>query len=70
MPILAPITASTVPEDAMPFSGHSAKELQACLQSIAECSLPVEVFDAFLHNYKQTGSLGEARAFACSEWDC
>ena len=54
----------------MPSSGHSPEELELTLKSIAECPLPIEVFDAFLSEYKKTGSLSEARFFAQCEWDC
>tara|TARA_R110000803_G_scaffold36909_1_gene79394 strand:+ start:708 stop:893 length:186 start_codon:yes stop_codon:yes gene_type:complete len=52
------------------FSGHEFKDIQECLESIANCPLPTEVFDAFLSEYKKTGDLGAARFFAQCEWDC
>jgi hypothetical protein len=52
------------------FSGHEFKDIQECLESISSCSLPTEVFDAFLSEYKKTGDLDVARFFALCEWDC
>lgn len=54
----------------MPHTDHTAKELAATLKSIIKCSLPIEVFDAFLAEYKKTGNLAAARHFAMCEWDC
>lgn len=54
----------------MPFTGHTPEELSATFKSIAECSMPVEVFDAFLAEYVRTKDLGKARFFASCEWDC
>lgn len=54
----------------MPFTGHKAEHLSKTLNSISECSLPVEVFDAFLREYRETGDLDKARFFAACEWDC
>ena len=54
----------------MPFTGHSHVELKNVLISICECGLPIEVFDAFLHEYKKGGDLSDARFFAQCEWDC
>ena len=55
---------------AMPFTGHNAKHLEACLKSITESGLPAEVFDAFLAEYVKTKDLDKARFFAQCEWDC
>lgn len=52
------------------LSGHDLEEVQATLKSISECPLPVEVFDAFLKEYKETGDLAKARFYAQCEWDC
>ena len=54
----------------MPFSGHTPEHLAATLKSINESGLAVEVFDAFLAEYKKTGDLDKARFFALCEWDC
>jgi hypothetical protein len=54
----------------MPFSGHDAEHLAAALDSIVKCSLPIEVFDAFLAEYAKTKDLDKARNFAMCEWDC
>ena len=53
-----------------PFSGHTMQHLADTLKGINECGLPVEVFDAFLSEYKETGDLDKARFFALCEWDC
>jgi len=54
----------------MPFTGHNADHLAETLKSIVESGLAVEVFDAFLAKYKETGDLDKARFFAACEWDC
>ena len=54
----------------MPFTGHSPEALHNTLTSITECSLPTEVFDAFLSEYAKTKDLNKARFFAMCEWDC
>lgn len=54
----------------MPHSQHEAEHLRLTLNSIIECPLPLEVFDAFLAEYARTKNLDEARFFAMCEWDC
>ena len=54
----------------MPFTGYSPEDLYNTLKSISECSLPVEVFDAFLSEYARSKDLKKARHFAACEWDC
>jgi len=54
----------------MPFTGHPAAELHNILTGIAESDLSVELFDAFLAEYRRTGDLATARFFAACEWDC
>lgn len=60
----------SVPMCVMPFTGHTVTELENTLNSIANCALPIEVFDAFLSEYLETGDLAKARFFAQCEWDC
>lgn len=52
------------------LSGHDMDELNNVLESIISCPLPLEVFDAFLAEYKRSGDLDTARFFAQCEWDC
>lgn len=59
-----------IEEPTMPFTGHEAKQLYKVLESIFNSPMPVELFDAFLAEYKRSGNLSEARHFAACEWDC
>lgn len=54
----------------MPFTQHSAEALFNTLESIKNCPLPVEVFDAFLFQYAKERDLVDARFFAQCEWGC
>lgn len=52
------------------FSGHEFKDLHSALKRIVHSDLPVEMFDAFLCEYRMTHDLDKSLAFAASEWDC
>lgn len=52
------------------FSGHDFEHLAKTLDSIIDSGMPIEVFDAFLAEYRKTGCLDKARFFAMCEWDC
>ena len=54
----------------MPFTGEHPQKLADTLRGIVECSLPIEVFDAFLSEYSKTKDLDKSRFFAMCEWDC
>jgi hypothetical protein len=56
--------------DGMPFTGHDHKSLKKTLKAINQSGMPVEIFDAFLHEYVETRDLGKAIYFALYEWDC
>lgn len=53
----------------MPFTGHTPSDLKTALSLIATCNLPIEAFDAFLHQYAQTQDLTQSWHFARCEWD-
>lgn len=54
----------------MPFSGHTAEDLNMILLWLGSTELPLECFDTFLKAYRDSGDLWYAREAAFSEWDC
>ncbi len=48
----------------MQFTGHKPEQLLSVLNYIAECDLPLEMFDAFLDDYAETRDLRSALVFA------
>ncbi len=57
-------------DDEMPFTQHTVKELFAVLEFFAlNYEMCLELFDAFLHRYRETGDLYKALEFARNEWD-
>ncbi len=57
-------------DNTMPFTGETSIRLHSVLKYIANSDLPIEMFDAFLAEYKRTGNLMESLFFAQCEWDC
>ena len=54
----------------MPFSNEDPKELREILDFISNDDLRLELFDAFLSEYKSGASLQDSLFFARCEWDC
>ncbi len=54
----------------MPFTNEPPIKLHSVLKFIANSDLSVELFDAFLAEYKRTGDLMGSLFFAQCEWDC
>lgn len=53
----------------MPFTNEDADTLIEVLNTINQCSLSLEVFDVFLHEYRNGASAVEAMNSALDEWD-
>lgn len=53
----------------MPFTNEDADTLAEVLNTINQCSRPLEVFDVFLHEYRNGASAVEAMDSALDEWD-
>lgn len=56
--------------ECMPFTNEFKGNLLTVLRGISESSLPIEVFDCFLHEYRNTGDLVASYNNALREWDC
>lgn len=53
----------------MPFTDEDADTLVEVLNTINQCSRPLEVFDVFLHEYQNGASAAEAMDSALAECD-